>query len=236
MILTYIVIQQKPHKLIDKLADYQKDFDNKNQAERLNLFLTVRKELNETEIKINYKKLTDLLIKRAAQFIFLNKTCFNGLFRLNSKGKFNVPYGKYKTASICDAENISAASQSLNKAEIYQASYGECYQRINDAAFVYFDPPYKPISKTASFTTYTGFEFADKQQQELSLFFKKIDKELGAKLMLSNSNPNDGFFQKIYKGYNISKVYANRYVNCNGDKRGKISELVITNYLKSTIK
>lgn len=235
LILTYQVIQQRPNDLLDFLEQYQKDYDQTEQEKRNDLFLAVRKHFNLQRFEINYKKLSDNWISRAAQFIFLNKTCFNGLFRLNSKGEFNVPYGKYKTAMIFDEPNILAVSKVLQNADIQQANYSSCFDKVNENTFVYFDPPYRPISQTASFTTYTGSEFKDKEQLQLAQFFQKLDREKGAKLMLSNSdpkneNPEDDFFEKAFSGYNIFRVSAGRAINCNGDKRGKINELLITNY------
>jgi len=235
LILTYQVIQQKSNDLLDFLEQYQKEYNKTEQEKRNELFLEVRKHFNYQRFEINYKKLSDNWISRAAQFIFLNKTCFNGLFRLNSKGEFNVPYGKYKTAVIADEQNIRAVSTALQNAEIMYANYSDCWDKVDENSFVYFDPPYRPISQTASFTTYTGAEFKDNEQLNLANFYKKLDREKGAKLMLSNSdptneNPNDDFFEKAYFGYNIFRVLASRAVNCNGDKRGKISELLITNY------
>ncbi|MDR1924107.1 MAG: Dam family site-specific DNA-(adenine-N6)-methyltransferase [Planctomycetaceae bacterium] len=235
LILTYHVIQQKAECLLDFLKQYQDDYDNTEQEKRNDLFLSVRKHFNFQRFEINYNKLSDNWIPRAAQFVFLNKTCFNGLFRLNSKGEFNVPYGKYKTATILDEENILAVSDVLQNATITQSKYTSCFSKVDEDTFVYFDPPYRPITQTSSFTTYTGTEFCDAQQIELAVFFQKLDKEKNARLMLSNSdptniNPADDFFEKAYKGYNIFKVFANRAVNCNGAKRGKINELLITNY------
>jgi DNA adenine methylase len=235
LVLTYNVIQKKHDILLDFLEQYQKQYDKTETEKRYDLFLAVRKHFNDQRFEINYKKLADNWIPRAAQFIFLNKTCFNGLFRLNSKGEFNVPFGKYKTANIFDPNNIKAVSTALQNAEIVQAEYSSCYTKVDSKTFVYFDPPYRPLTQTASFTTYTGTEWTDKQQIELAVFFKKLDKEKYAKLMLSNSdptniNPNDTFFEKAYDGYNFFKVSANRAVNCKGTRRGKISELLITNY------
>ncbi|MFQ3609449.1 MAG: Dam family site-specific DNA-(adenine-N6)-methyltransferase, partial [Chloroherpetonaceae bacterium] len=235
LVLTYQVIQQRPHDLLDFLEQYQKDYDQTEQEKRNDLFLAVRKHFNLQRFEINYKKLSDNWIPRAAQFIFLNKTCFNGLFRLNSKGEFNVPYGKYKTAMIFDEPNLLATSKALQNATIQQANYSSCFDKVNENTFVYFDPPYRPISPTASFTTYTGSEFTDSEQLQLAQFFKKLDKEKGAKLMLSNSdpkneNPNDDFFERAFSGYNIFRVSAGRAVNSNGEKRGKIKEILITNY------
>ncbi|GMO62922.1 MAG: Dam family site-specific DNA-(adenine-N6)-methyltransferase [Treponemataceae bacterium] len=235
LVLTYQVIQQKPDCLLDFLGQYQDDYDATCQEKRNDLFLSVRAHFNSQRFETNYNKLSDNWIPRAAQFVFLNKTCFNGLFRLNSKGEFNVPYGKYKTATILDEENILAVSHVLQNAIIAQSKYENCFPKVSEDTFVYFDPPYRPITPTSSFTTYTGAQFCDVQQMELAGFFQKLDKEKGAKLMLSNSdpkniNPADDFFERAYKGYNIFKVSANRAVNCNGAKRGKINELLITNY------
>jgi DNA adenine methylase len=235
LILTYQVIQQHPTELLDFLEQYQKEYDQTHPSKREALFLEVRRHFNAQRFEINYKKLSENWIPRAAQFIFLNKTCYNGLFRLNSKGEFNVPFGKYQTALIFDAPNILAVSKALQIAEIQHADYSNCFDKVNEHTFVYLDPPYRPISKTASFTTYTGSVFSDKEHLRLAEFFKKLDREKGAKLMLSNSdpknkNPRDNFFEKIYAGYNIFRVSASRAVNCDGEKRGKISELLITNY------
>ncbi|QUV86236.1 Dam family site-specific DNA-(adenine-N6)-methyltransferase [Chloracidobacterium aggregatum] len=235
LILTYQVIQQRPNDLLDFLEQYQKDYDQTEPEKRKDLFLTVRRHFNLQHFEINYKKLSDNWIPRAAQLIFLNKTCFNGLFRLNSRGEFNVPYGKYKTAVIFDEPNILAVSKVLQRAEIQQADYTSCFDKVNENTFVYLDPPYRPISQTASFTTYTDAGFDDKEQLQLAQFFRKLDRETGAKLMLSNSdpkneNPKDDFFEKAYSGYNIFRVSASRAVNCNGERRGKINELLVINY------
>ncbi len=235
LILTYQVIQQRPNELLEWLEHYQKKYDQTTHSKRQALFLAVRQDFNSHRITIDYQKLAENWITRAAQFIFLNKTCFNGLFRLNAKGEFNVPHGKYKTVTIYDPSNILAVSQVLQTAEIRCADYASSLAHITEDTFVYFDPPYRPISPTASFTSYTATEFGDKQQLELADFFKRLDREKGAKLMLSNSdpkneNPEDDFFEKAYAGYNIYRVSASRAVNCNPEKRGKIYELIITNY------
>ncbi len=235
LILTYKVIRQTPEILCNFLEQYQNEYDNTKQDNRNNLFLTVRKHFNSGRFEINYKKKSDNWIPRAAQLIFLNKTCFNGLFRLNSKGEFNVPYGKYPKPKIIDSQNIFAVSKILQNVQIKNANYSESFKEITSNSFVYFDPPYKPISKTSSFTTYTGTEFSDKQQIELANFYNKINTEKQAKLMLSNSdpknkNPNDDFFEKAFNNYNLYRVFASRAINSNGHKRGKIKELIITNY------
>ena len=158
LILTYQVIQQLPDDLLEYLAHYQKRYDQTEQEQRNELFLTMRTQFNEQRFEIDYQKLSDHSVLRAALFIALNKTCFNGLFHLNSKGAFNVPYGKYKTAMILDEANILAVSYLLQRVKIVSAEYTHCWNHVNDQSFVYFDPPYRPVSQTANFTTYTGFE------------------------------------------------------------------------------
>ncbi len=235
LVLAYKVIQQKPEMLCDFLEQFQNNYDNTIQDDRNNLFLSIRKHFNAQRFEINYKQLSENWISRAAQLIFLNKTCFNGLYRLNSKGEFNVPYGKYPNPTILDSENIFAVSKLLQNVEIRNANYSECFNETTSNSFIYFDPSYKPISKTAGFTTYTGTEFTDKEQIELANFYRNLDIEKQAKLMLSNSypkneNPSDEFFETVFKDYNLHRVNASRAINCNGEKRGKIKELVITNY------
>lgn len=235
LVLTYWVIQQKPEQLIDFLDQYQQQYDTTKQEDRNDLFLSVREHFNKQRFEINYKRFSDNWIPRAAQVIFLNKTCFNGLFRLNSKGGFNVPYGKYPNPTILDEQNIWAVSGVLQRAEIQIASYNNCYEKVDNQTFVYFDPPYRPITKTSSFVGYTGTSFSDTDQIKLANFFQQLDNEKGAKLMLSNSDPknediNDNFFEQIFEPYNLYRVSANRAINCNGEKRGAIKELVITNY------
>lgn len=235
LILTYKVIQQNPEILCNILEQYQHEYDKTIQDYRNELFLSIRKQFNTQRLEINYNQISNNWITRAAQLIFLNKTCFNGLYGLNSKGEFNVPYGKYANPTILDKTNIFAVSKILQNVEIRNANYSECFNETTSKSFVYFDPPYKPISKTASFTTYTGTEFTDKEQIELANFYRKLDLEKHVKLMLSNSdpknnNPDDDFFETVFKNYNFHRVNASRSINCNGDKRGKIKELVITNY------
>jgi DNA adenine methylase len=155
---------------------------------------------------------------------------------LNSKGGFNVPYGKYPKPAILDEPNLWAASEVLQKAEIKIAGYQECLHQVDNQTFAYFDPPYRPLNKTSSFTTYAGQEFGDGDQKELAQFFRKLDTEQGTKLMLSNSDPknedpNDDFFENIFTDYQFYRVSASRAINCNGDKRGAINEIVITNYV-----
>lgn len=167
-------------------------------------------------------------------FIFLNKTCFNGLYRVNSKGLFNVPIGKYKNPSIFDMENLLNVSKALKNVTIEHSDYKECKKNVSDNSFVYFDPPYRPISKTSGFVAYSKDSFNDEHQKQLADFYNTLDMQ-GAYLMLSNSNPKaineeDIFFEEIYEGHTLNEVYASRCINSDATKRCAISELLITNY------
>lgn len=235
LVIAYQSIQQKPDWLLEHLEKYQKQYTQTDLAKRKELFLAIRSEFNAQKTNILHKEISDKAIMRSAQFIFLNKTCFNGLFRLNSKGEFNVPHGKYANPMIADRENILAVSKLLQKAEIHHADYSACLNRANQNTFVYFDPPYRPISSSSNFTSYTGTGFDDAEQLKLAQFFRKLDKERHAKLMLSNSdpqntNPQDRFFETAYFGYPIVRVSASRAVNSDPEKRGKINEILIRNY------
>jgi len=166
-------------------------------------------------------------IEKAARMIYLNKTCFNGLYRVNQKGKFNAPFGKYANPLICDSENLKAVSVALQHVNLINADFEECLKYAKKNDFLYFDPPYHPISKTANFTGYTANSFKEKDQQRLSRVLEELNKKK-CKVMLSNSaNP---IIEKLYKTFNIAYVKARRAINCNGLKRGKINELVVCNY------
>lgn len=167
------------------------------------------------------------LVERAARFLFLNKTCFNGLYRVNKSGKFNVPFGKYKNPNYCDEENLKAVSKILKKTKIYNDSFESILNRAKKGDFVYFDPPYHPISKTANFTSYEKNGFGTTEQIKLSEIFHTLDKR-GCYLLLSNSDSD--FIKQLYHKYDISKVAAARLINCNSKKRGKISEILVKNY------
>jgi len=169
------------------------------------------------------------LKKRAARVVFLNKTCYNGLFRHNSKGGFNSPFGRYDKPSFYESGNIEAVSQALRDVMLLHGDFTDCERYVNKSTFVYFDPPYRPLNATSSFTSFSGRGFDDADQERLGASFKRLDKR-GAKLMLSNSDTPDGYFERLYSGYNIRRVTAGRAVNSNPERRGKISELVITNY------
>jgi len=235
LILAYKTIQKSPKDLICCLENFQANYYEKDTPKRKEFFYETRSKYNLEKDLINYEIFSNEWIERTAKLIFLNRTCFNGLFRLNSKGEFNVPFGDYKKPRILDSENLKEISKILQKTEIKNADYKKCLSKVDEKTFVYFDPPYRPISKTSSFTTYAGLGFTDKEQIKLANFFKKLDKEKNAKLMLSNSDPKnenieDNFFDDLYKKFFINRVLASRIINSKVAKRGQIKELLITNY------
>jgi DNA adenine methylase len=203
----------------------------KNDVEKLIISLKKHKTDKEYFLKIRVRdpnKIDDVSV--ASRFIFLNRTCFNGMYRVNSKGGFNVPYGKYTNPMICDEDNLRKVSKALKNIDIKHQDYKEVLKNAKKGDFIYFDPPYYPVSKTASFTSYTSEAFLDKEQTELRDTFVELHKR-GCFVMLSNSNTP--FINKIYfgiKGIRISKVQAGRAINSDASKRGKITEVLVTNY------
>ena len=235
LVLAYKVVQRHVMRLLEKLEDYDRTYKRGDAEAREAFYYRTRKKLNAQKAQIDFEHFSDVWIERAAMLLFLNRTCYNGLFRLNSRGEFNVPHGSYKNPRIFNAENLQNASQALQIAEIHIGDFERCASVVSSNAFVYFDPPYRPLSKTARFTAYSQYRFGDDEQVRLARFFARLDRERGAKLMLSNSDPTnedpeDVFFEKLYQGFNIYRVSAHRMINSNGAKRGKVNELVIVNY------
>lgn len=234
LILTYLVIQKDIEKLLDFLDVHQKKYTPLDTEKRGKYFYTQRSLFNEQKFKIDYQYFAENWAEQAARVIFLNKTCFNGLFRYNSKGFFNTPKGKYKNPKILDEDNLLKVSKLLELATIKVADFRQIKEDLQDNSFVYFDPPYRPISQTSNFTFYSKFNFRDKEQLELASLFYELD-EKGHFLMLSNSdpkntNPEDDFFETLYSNYQIDRVNAKRTINSNAKKRGEIKEIIITNY------
>ncbi len=234
LILAYKVIQRDVFKLIEFLYRYEKQYKKLNEEKRKEYYYELRENYNLQRFNIDYNKYSENWIPRVAQTIFLNKTCFNGLFRFNSKGGFNSPMGRYKNPKILDEPNLLNVSKLLEIATIKKADFKEVKNDIKNNSFVYFDPPYRPISKTSSFTSYSKFNFLDDEQLQLASLFYELDQQ-GHKLMLSNSDPkntdpDDDFFETIYANYNIIRVDAKRSINSNANKRNSIKEIVVTNY------
>lgn len=166
-------------------------------------------------------------IEQASRFIYLNKTCFNGLYRVNSKGQFNVPMGTYRNPGIYDRNNILAISRSLKHVNLKLNTFLSVLETASAGDFIYFDPPYYPVSETASFTAYTKDRFGPEDQIQLCEAFKELDKR-GAKVMLSNSWCD--FILDLYKDFNCIEVFARRAINSNAKKRGAVSEVLVMNY------
>ena len=228
LINTYIQVRDNVNNIINSLLEIQDLYWNMNNEEQKSFYYKKRNEFNEYIEKKKYS------VEMAILFLFLNRTCFNGLYRVNKDGKFNVPIGSYKKPIICDVENLRKVSELLKKVTITCGDYKDCINFINNKTFVYIDPPYRPLNRTSSFTSYSIIEFCDEQQIELSEFVKKIS-NLGAKVLVSNSDPkntntDDNFFDDLYKSFIINRVSASRMINSDAKKRNKINELLISNY------
>ncbi|MEE1025680.1 MAG: Dam family site-specific DNA-(adenine-N6)-methyltransferase [Acutalibacteraceae bacterium] len=230
LINTYRVVRDNVDSLIKLLYTMQSEFISLDTNNRKLYYMEKREHFNY--LKVNENESNN--IEKAALMIFLNKTCFNGLYRVNKKGLFNVPMGAYKNPMICDENNLRAVSEKLQRVTIVCGDYRESADFIDENTFVYFDPPYRPITDTASFTAYTENLFNDEEQIELARFVDNMYRK-GAKIIISNSDPknsntNDNFFENIYSSYKIKRVDATRMINCKSKARGKIKELLISTF------
>lgn len=228
--LCYQVIKGDVKKLIKELNQLESEYISKQDSQREEYFYEKREEFNGY-LK---KKAANGPVRRSALLIFLNKTCFNGLYRVNSQGEFNVPFGRYPNPSICHAENLYAVHELLQRAEIIGGDFALCLEKADNQSFIYFDPPYRPISTTAGFNSYAKDAFDDSEQKRLREVFGALDKK-DACVMLSNSDPkneefDDNFFDDLYRGYHIERLTAMRLINCNAEKRGEITEILVMNY------
>ena len=228
LILAYRTIKSDVEKLICKLGEMEKEYlDIADPNERSKLFYEIRERYNQ--------RIGDS-IERISQLLFLNKTCFNGLYRVNKKGLFNVPFGKYSNPTICNANVLRADSQLLQsaKVEIFHGDYTQTLQYVDGLTFFYLDPPYRPLDATSSFTAYAKGDFNDDDQRTLADFCHQLA-DRGILWMESNAdcsakNPENTFFEDLYRNYWIERVYASRSINANPSKRGKLTELLIKNY------
>ena len=220
----YKTIKENPKELVMELRSIADEYLPLSEEKRKEYYLAKRDRFNTKSLEP---------VENSALFIFLNRTCFNGLYRVNSKGLFNVPFGKYANPKICDEQTIFSDSELLQKVEILTGDFEETLKYATANSFFYFDPPYKPLSETSSFNSYAKEEFNDKEQIRLGNFCQRIDL-LGHSFVLSNSdvkgkNPHDNFFDDLYNQFEIKRVFATRMVNANAEKRGKLTELLITN-------
>ncbi|NLD48562.1 MAG: Dam family site-specific DNA-(adenine-N6)-methyltransferase [Clostridiaceae bacterium] len=228
LISTYQVLRDNADALISRLSQYQDEYLPLSDDFRKEYYYEKRKKFNEL-------KCQDFLnTEIASLFIFLNRTCFNGLYRVNSKGEYNVPIGSYKSPLICDVDNLRQVSKALSGVSIVCGDYRKSNDFIDNNTFVYFDPPYRPLNATSSFTAYTENMFDDKAQSELAEYIQQVS-DKGAYVVASNSdpkniNPDDDFFDELYSKMKIMRISASRMINSNAGSRGKISELLICSY------
>jgi|TARA_Y100000310_G_scaffold213152_1_gene214056 DNA adenine methylase len=213
LIITYNVVKKNLNELILSLKKHERN--------------------HKRNPKKYYYKIRDLVLKKddyveiASRFIYLNKTCFNGIYRVNKNGKFNVPIGRYKNPGICQEKDLQEISNLLKKDDVKCSQFSKILEKAKKGDFIYFDPPYYPLDGKPSFTAYTKNNFLEEDHRELAKIFRELDKR-GCEVMLSNSNSN--FIKELYKGYDIRVVHATRMINCDSTKRGKIKEIVIRNY------
>ena len=223
---SYQTIKENVEDLISILQEWEKEYHSlKDKPE-------IKKEYYYSKRELFNSRTSDKTTQTAL-FIFLNRTCFNGLYRVNRKNEFNVHIGSYKTPMICDEDNLRAVNQILQKVTILNGDFEETLKYAKQETLFYFDPPYKPLSNTSSFNSYAKDEFDDNEQIRLAKFCEQIDL-LGFNWILSNSdvkgkNPNDNFFDDLYRDFNIKRVMARRNINSNPNKRGELTELLITN-------
>ena len=226
LINTYNTVKNNHKELIEILSYIETQYLSLNADMQKKFYYLKRDEYNNMYNTCN--------IQKAALLIFLNKTCFNGLYWVNKNNMFNVPAGKYKNPKIYSIENISAISEALKYIDIIAESYTNVYEFADEKTFIYFDPPYRPLTNTSSFTAYTDNNFGDKEQISLAEFIEKIEKK-GTYILLSNSDPHnidnsDMFFDNLYCKKKINRIYAPRMINSKGNNRDYISELLISNY------
>ncbi len=229
---SYQTIKEEVNELISILKEWEKEYHSlANEPKK-------KKEYYYSKRKL-FNNRTSNQTTQTALFIFLNRTCFNGLYRVNRKNEFNVPIGSYIKPMICDEENLRAVNKALQKVTILNRDFEQTLNYAEENTLFYFDPPYKPLSQTSSFNSYAKDEFDDNEQIRLAEFCEEIDL-LGYSWILSNSdvkgkNPNDNFFDELYSKFNIGRVLARRNINSNPQKRGKLTELLITNYIYEKI-
>lgn len=227
LINTYRAIKTNPDELISRLSEIQTSYKAlEGVGAQKDYFLRIREQFNSGSLS---------LVEDAACMIFLNRTCFNGLYRENSRGRFNVAFGKYVNPTILDEALIRRDSEILQKVEILHGDFSQTESYVSDYTFIYFDPPYRPISSSAAFTAYNKSNFNDAEQYRLKEFYKKMV-DGGCHVLLSNSDgtaydPDNTYLDELYEDFIIQRVFAKRSISCSGNKRGPIPELLIRNYI-----
>ena len=231
LIILYQSLKSTPQKIIKQLENLEDSYLSLNEEGRKDMFYEIRELYNGT-LSDTLKKIKSSFVipQRAALTIFLNRTCFNGLFRVNRKGFFNVPQGRYKKLKILFPDKIMQTSNLLQKANILHGDFSDSKKYVSKKTFIYYDPPYRPISQTSSFTAYSKDSFNDDEQIRLANFYKSMDNK-GVIQLLSNSDTGqDRFFDNLYSDFKIERVNARRNINSKSDYRGCINELLIKNY------
>ena len=222
----YRTVRDNANELIESLKEIEREYLSiDNDEKKKEFFMIVRDRYNKKNLDP---------IKNTTYFFFLNRTCFNGLYRVNKKGLFNVPFGKYKNPRICDPSTILEDSELLKKVEILTGDFEDSFEFAKDRTLFYFDPPYRPLSDTSSFNDYSKESFNDDAQKRLKEFCDKIYNQ-GYHFMLSNSdckgkNENDTFFDALFSNYIIERVWASRSINSIPEKRGKLTEILVHDY------
>jgi len=235
LILTYKVIKYNVNEIINYLNKYQDKYNSLDTlSEKEDYYYKIRERFNNGKGNVNYEDIGAIEIEHASYMIFLNKSCFNGLYRENKKGGFNVPFGKKEKINTFEEENLRAVSKLLQKTIILNGDFEKVEEYIDDNTFVYMDPPYRPLKGKGSFKDYSKEEFNDDTQIRLAQFYKKIT-QIGAKVMESNSDPknldeSDMFFDDLYKEFKIDRINAARNINSKGNGRGKVSEILVISY------
>jgi len=234
LVLCYQVVKDSVEELIEILRNYQDEYLPLDEEGRKEYYYNIRSSYNDERAGFDYSSLGAKGIERTAKLIFLNRTCFNGLYRVNNSGGFNVPMGRYKNPTIAIKNYLIPASQSLENTQVHHGDFEEAAGLVDENTFLYFDPPYRPLNKTSSFNSYAKGGFTDDDQRRLAGFFRMCS-EKSAKVMLSNSDPknndpDDNFFDDLYSDFSIERVAAKRMINSDAGSRGAINEIVVTNY------
>lgn len=234
LVILYNSIKINVRAVLSELDKLSQSYLNCDEEGRAAFFYDIRNEYNSGSILSHQAaSVNSCNAKRAALTIFLNRTCFNGLFRVNSKGEFNVPHGRYNNPNIIFFDRLLAVSDTLQRATIKLADFSLCEKYITDKTFIYYDPPYRPLNTTSSFNSYAKEGFNDDDQVRLANAYKKLNRK-GVFQLLSNSDPtnysNDSFFDDLYKDFTILRVDAKRNINANGSKRGVLKEILVKNY------
>lgn len=225
LIRCYQLVKENPQTLIELLKPFEQRYYELKEDERRLYFYEIRNEYNNVELSAD---------ERAAYFMFLNHTCFNGLYRENASGGFNVPFGRYKKPKICNEDVIMADHNVFSKVDIFCGDYKNILSHLGKGYnFIYLDPPYRPLLGSDNFKHYSKSGFGDPEQVELKVFCDRLSSR-GCHLMLSNSDSTneDGtpYFETLYEGYTFGKVLASRFINAYAEKREKQTEVLITNY------